>query len=514
MCTPPPSRSLADELHNHHHNQQPITPLQPARPPPLETPSRLVGFSPGLFASPDLFSLAAPDLGLASVYGDPFAASVADDSSCFGPGPLLQRPPSLPPQHDLPTAYSAIAIATSPRPPPQPAPDDPALFLSSPARRFGLSDATALSSPPPPPPPPPTRPVETRQPYHYQTEACEREKRDRLAGKLSLAKNAARRPHTTRVESAAYHPPAPAPKPGKRSVTHSGTPVRHQRQSSLSLAAAAPVLGGAGVKKTPSKGRSSPLKPTVVSRAPPMESLVLKISKDGLATTEMKLLARDSSTEIDSDSSDGEDDDEDRFTHSQNPSFAVPVATPRRPDFIRAQSTSRPPSHGSAYSSSTHSPWTASSHSRRARTSFQRDHTTPTKSAPRRSRSHSLSDSDTPHHDSRPGDAQHALMEVLKCRKRQSRPLAPGSARTVSHYSQSSALSALPSSPPSYHSRSRATGSASPTTLIDTELPTPVADRQNNPSTGTRCVCRSMNNGGHLMIQWYSLPVAPIQPSL
>ncbi|KAI1958287.1 hypothetical protein LOZ56_006871, partial [Ophidiomyces ophidiicola] len=68
MCTPPPSRSLADELHNHHHNQQPITPLQPARPPPLETPSRLVGFSPGLFASPDLFSLAAPDLGLASVY--------------------------------------------------------------------------------------------------------------------------------------------------------------------------------------------------------------------------------------------------------------------------------------------------------------------------------------------------------------------------------------------------------------------------------------------------------------
>jgi hypothetical protein len=41
--------------------------------------------------------------------------------------------------------------------------------------------------------------------------------------------------------------------------------------------------------------------------------------------------------------------------------------------------------------------------------------------------------------------------------------------------------------------------------LTDPDLATPSTDRHSNhsnPSNGTRCVCNSMDNGGHLMIQW------------
>ncbi|KMU72583.1 hypothetical protein CISG_09774 [Coccidioides immitis RMSCC 3703] len=447
MQTPPPTSTIRrkNQDRSNNANLNLSAPVQPTYTgQPLETPSRVVGFSPGLFGlqdSPDLFNLSS----------NPTTAS-----------PFFSRH-QMPWNHESNAAEAAMDISD--------AYGDP----------FGPSNPAAL---------------DIFEPTRGAT------------GKPIV----------------------------KRSATHSGAPPlsssRHQSQSSFS--SAGPVLGGGGVKKTPSKGRTSPLKtqltplahPPPASLPAPMESLVLKISKDGLATTEMKLISdsptrlrpglRDtvsgeSSTEIESDSSDEEPDY--MIAHSQNPSFAFPDNTLRRPDFVRAQSTSRPHSKGSSYSSaaaSSHSgqlsPWTGSTHSRQSQLSSQPESRNqkrhPTQPGPSHSRSQSMTDSDATYEEDGAGDAQHALMQVLKGRKRQSRPPVTGKQLATSSF-RPSTISTMRSSPPSYGTRplSRPASSNSPT-ATDPAPPTPAADRQNNPSTGTRCVCNSMNNGGHLMIQW------------
>nr|KMM72315.1 hypothetical protein CPAG_08612 [Coccidioides posadasii RMSCC 3488] len=577
MQTPPPTSTIRrkNQDRSNNANLNLSTPVQPTYTgQPLETPSRVVGFSPGLFGlqdSPDPFNLssnpttaspffsrhqmpwnhesnaAEAAMDISDAYGDPFGPSNPADLDIFEPTRVgdtnldtLQLPvvhgsaalDSRAMAHEpctLEASHAALhsSIATSPRPPPLHG-EDPSMFLSSPARRFGYSEPIFS---------PPLRPrVETRQPYHYQTEVSERERRDKELKRLHRPKSSSRRQKTARVESASYVPQGATGKPiVKRSATHSGAPPlsssRHQRQSSFS--SAGPVIGGGGVKKTPSKGRTSPLKtqltplahPPPASLPAPMESLVLKISKDGLATTEMKLISdsptrlrpglRDtvsgeSSTEIESDSSDEEPDY--MIAQSQNPSFAFPDNTLRRPDFVRAQSTSRPHSKGSSYSSaaaSSHSgqlsPWTGSTHSRQSQLSSQPEGRNqkrrPTQPGPSHSRSQSMTDSDATYEEDGAGDAQHALMQVLKGRKRQSRPPVTGKQSATSSF-RPSTISTMRSSPPSYGTRplSRPASSNSPT-VTDPAPPTPAADRQNNPSTGTRCVCNSMNNGGHLMIQ-------------
>lgn len=585
MQTPPPTSTIRRKAQERNSNVS-MTPLNMSTPlqsttytgQPLETPSRIIGFSPNMFGlqdSPDLFGLpgnptsaspffarhqmpwsnegeagagagaGAGAMDISNTYGDPFGPSNPSSLNMFEPGQMDDanlNTPQLPVVHEsvgfhartmaheprrLDAEHSNLhsSIATSPRALPLPS-EDPSMFLSSPARRFGMSEPTFS---------PPIRPrVETRQPYHYQTEVSEREKRDKELKKLQRSKSLNRRQRVTRVESESYISQTVSGKPPvQRSVTHSGVPPlassRHQRQTSFS--SPGPIIGGGGVKKTPSKGRTSPLKmhrsplPHPVSLPAPMESLVLKISKDGLATTEMKLISDsptkvqpgvhisgESSTEIESDSSDDEPDFS--FARSQNPSFAFPDSTPRRPDFVRAQSTSRPHSKGSSYSSAAasthsgrHSPWAGSTHSKQSQFSAQQEHWNqqkPSKKPTSHSRSQSITDSDLTHEEDGAGDAQHALMQVLKGRKRQTRQLA-GTKQSAAPSLRSATLSALRSSPPPYtsHSTSRSiSNSNSPTTYTESEHHTPTTERQNNPSTGTRCVCNSMNNGGHLMIQW------------
>lgn len=103
------------------------------------------------------------------------------------------------------------------------------------------------------------------------------------------------------------------------------------------------------------------------------------------------------------------------------------------------------------------------------------------------------------------GDAQHALRKVLRERGRNPRPqmTSYGSRPTLS--SRPPSMIHLRSSPPRFGAEldinSRHVPS-SPTTMTDPDLATPITNRFSNyPSNGTRCVCNSMENGGHLMIQ-------------
>ncbi|WEW54611.1 hypothetical protein PRK78_000031 [Emydomyces testavorans] len=584
MQTPPPTSTLRRKTQDRNTvvvaPSNLSTPVQPSYSgQPLETPSRVIGFSSNLFGlqgSPDLFNLSSnptatspffsrhqmpwnqecegteSGMDLSGAYSDPFGPSNPTTLGSFEPSRMVNThldTPQMSVMHDsirfnahtialesrgLEPDHATLhsSIATSPRAPP-PHSEDPSMFLSSPARRFGFSEPTFS---------PPARPrVETRRPYHYQTEELERERRDKEIQNLHRSKSSGRRQKVARVESVSYVQTESGKPTVKRSATHSGAPPlsisRHQRQSSFSNAGQ--VIGGGGVKKTSSKGRTSPLK-TQLSPLPhsssvplpaPMESLVLKISKDGLATTEMKLISEsptrlqpgihgvvsgESSTEIESD-----DEPDSSITHSQNPSFAFPDTVPRRPDFVRAQSSSRPHSKSSSYSSTAasthsgrHSPRARSTHSRQSQQENWNQQRHSMKSSSSHSRGQSITDSDITYEEDGAGDAQHALMQVLKGRKRHSRQSRPDK-KSASQPFRPSTLPTLPSSPPPYCDRSlsRPASSNSPTTITDPDAPTPVTDRQNNPSTGTRCIGNGCHQFTCASIALKRLNVAPASVS-
>lgn len=575
MQTPPPTRTSRRKVQDKDDTPRlpgepaaTATPVQQSYPTTnLETPSRLIGLSPNLFGlqdSPGFFRAAGnstsdspflqryqmpwdqgTDLPTSTAadmpdsYMHSFDASAQPYDDIFDVDPVGDtglETPRLPttrrsigrtrggnlsvPHHphsfdvDQDRAFHS-AFSTSPRLP-LPQNEDPSMFLSSPARRFGYSD-TSLT---------PIAPrLETRQPYHYQTEESERDRREKELRKLQRARSIGQRHQTLREEC----PPAISlPKSGrpvaKRSATYSGAPVHGRNFSQNSLSSGGTSISG--VRKTPSKGRSSPLKsqrtpysrPASASLAAPMESLVLKIGKDGRAKTEMKMssdsVSGDGLTDSDSDTSEMSDFPMARI---QNPSFNFPEITPRRPSL--AQTHSRPPSKSSSHSSTAASSlsgrqasWADSSRGRGRPLSLaspQKNWHEPRSHSVNpigyQSREPSVTDSDaTQDENDEAGDAQHALKQVLQSRKRNSvpQPLAPLS--SVSRTSQSLAMATLRSSPPPYPNCSDSyTGStSSPTTITDPGISTPTAERQSNPSTGTRCVCNSMNNGGHLMIQW------------
>ena len=208
---------------------------------------------------------------------------------------------------------------------------------------------------------------------------------------------------------------------------------------------------------------------------------------------------------------------------SHNPSFAF-SSDAGRPSFPRSDSGSRPHSKGSYASSvgSGHSgrasPWRPGSargivrrpqnHSYRPSSSndWRR---TPSKRQPPGVNSDftygsASSGSDAlAEPDEESGDAQQALRKVLRERGRNPRPHTIGFGPRSNPSSRS--LAHLRSSPPSrfgaemdVHPRL----DSSPTTVTDPDIATPITNRYSNPSNGTRCVCQSMDNGGHLMIQW------------
>ncbi|KAL4781416.1 hypothetical protein BJX76DRAFT_335566 [Aspergillus varians] len=521
----------------------------------LETPSRVMGASPRLFgdiqSSPDPFQLgpinpsASPffpqqrlfwdheldqhtaDLGIAGNQGNLFASMSTDtfhtntislpQESHIPQLPHIEESMELPGFNNTIYGLSSAAatdaalfpapFSTSPRLP-LPKADDPALFLSSPARRFGG------------PQPTPEKRLfsRQRQPYHHQTEEFKREELQRAQGVS---------PHLPEYDDDDY-----TPRQSRPTLTRSLTVS--------ALSASRPGSSGAmssasGIRKSPSKGRSSPIKPiraplprssSVASGLPQRsQSVVLKIGKDGRAKAEMQPVLEASTSltdpvsgmDLDGSATESEYDSaefpERPPSRSRNTSFAFSEAG--RPTVARSNSGSRPPSMGSYTSSHSGrvSPWATAPRGPTRRPPLKAT-IEDWKRTPKRqstaalhsdlsyssAASNSGSAADV---EEDAGDAQHALRKVLQNKGRIPRSQTIASFGSRSNRSLQS-LMQLHSSPPRFgteldpYSREANT---SPTTVTDPDLATPCTDRYSNPSNGTRCICNSMDNGGHLMIQ-------------
>jgi hypothetical protein len=537
----------------------------------LETPSRIIASSPHLFAnfqnSPDFFQFSNIDATSSPFFPqqklfldqdvghissqpstDPFAdagafmttsGAAVSQMQALGVPPL----PTIQGSLDLPdfstdmnfgsTAPADAALfptpfSASPRVPLTKT-EDPSLFLSSPARRFG---------PPQTVPQPMSASKPRRQPYHHQTEEAKREQqrrasrtvREPLAGAFSDEEDEEEEDFTPRA--------APSIRPGlARSKTTTGVSLAHSRQQSQQSFASS-LASTNGIKKTPSKGRSSPVKairqslPRTNSSCVPTrsQSLILKIDKDGRAKTEFQDALEaaaggftgltDPISEMDIDGSITESEtDSAEFSdspafHSARNSFALPSAL-TRPKVTRTGSISRPNSKSSfastvSSSSGRRSPW-AESRPARPQSAIMPSEwaNTPQRFATitnaNFTRQSSSTDSTLPDPEEDAGDAQHALRQVLKGRGRNTIGRSAGSNIMKARMSGSQTMHHLQSSPPGLGAvfDLRSGDSTSPTTLTDPDLATPNSDRHSNPSSGTRCVCKSLDNGGHLMIQWY-----------
>lgn len=557
----------------------------------LETPSRFMGSSPRMFAnlqsSPDLFQLGTIDGSSASPFfpqqklfwedhlqdGNDVGLSGSSHvdllGATTGSGNLHQSLsnnamqdhiiPQLPaiggtvdlPELSVGGGFVGVANTTAAAPPTDaaffPAPfsasprlpstraEDPAMFLSSPARRFGGAQPTPEKKRP-------SRP--SRQPYHHQTEESKRERLHRT--------QSVHRQHPAfeeEVEDDDDYTPRLA-RPGlTRSVTHTAASSSSTRASSLGQPTGM-MASTSGIRKSPSKGRLSPMKPirnplprshSVATGLPTRsQSVVLKIGKDGRAKAEMETVPElptgladpMSGVELEGSTTESEYDGAEYSEYPpaplcRNPSFAFSDAG--RPPFPRSDSGSRPHSKGSYTSSAASgqsgraSPWRPGSargivrrppppqppqHLYRPSSSndWQR---TPTKRQPPVMNSDFTSASassgsdafaDDPEEDS--GDAQHALRKVLQGRGRNPRPHTIGFGPRSNPSSRS--MTHLRSSPPRFGAELdlNARLNSSPTTVTDPDIATPITNRYSNPSNGTRCICHSMDNGGHLMIQW------------
>ncbi|KAL5002497.1 hypothetical protein BDV10DRAFT_102811 [Aspergillus recurvatus] len=521
----------------------------------LETPSRVMGASPRLFgdlqSSPDPFQLgsidpsASPffpqqrlfwdhgldqhtsDLPLPRNEGGLFDSATADTFSANTRDPPQEpKIPQLPhidrnmELSDLNNTFYGLSsgaptdaalfpapFSTSPRLP-LPKAEDPSLFLSSPARRFGG------------PQPTPDKRLfsrQHRQPYHHQTEEFKREELRRAQGV---------NPHLSEEEDDDY-----TPRQNRPALTRSLTVS--------AVSASRPGSGGtmsfaSGIRKSPSKGRSSPIKSlraplarsnSLASGFPRRsQSVVLKIGKDGRAKTEMQpvleaptgLTESLNSMDMDGSATESEYDSaefpEYPLASSRNPSFAFSEAG--RSTIDRSESGSRPPSMGSYTSSHSGrvSPWATAPRGPARRPPLKAT-LDDWKRTPKRQSSMLPSDLSYSSAASVPGsiadvdedtgDAQHALRKVLQDKGRIPRSHTIASFGSRSNRSLQS-FAQLQSSPPRFgtelDSDSRE-ANTSPTTVTDPDLATPCTDRYSNPSNGTRCICNSMDNGGHLMIQ-------------
>lgn len=534
----------------------------------LETPSRIIASSPHLFAnfqnSPDFFQFSNIDATSSPFFpqqklfldqdvgnlssqapADPFvdASTFMSTSTAVSQLQALDVPPlpTIQGSLDLPefstdmnfgigsTAPADAALfptpfSASPRVPITKA-EDPSLFLSSPARRFGppqtVSQPMSASQP-------------KRQPYYHQTEEAKREQLRRAKERQPLSGA-----FSDEEEDDDFTPrAAPSIRPGlARSKTTTAISTIHNRQQSQQSFASS-LASTNGIKKTPSKGRSSPVKairqslPRANSSCVPTrsQSLILKIDKDGRAKTEFQGALEtaagnftgltDPISEMDIDGSVTESEtDSAEFSdspafHSARNSFAFPAAL-TRPKVSRTGSLSRPNSKSSfastvSSSSGRRSPWAESRPARPQSAIFS----TEWANTPQRfatitnanfTRQSSSTDSTLPDPEEDAGDAQHALRQVLKGRGRHTIGRAAGSNIMKARMSGSQTMHHLQSSPPGIGGifDLRSGDSTSPTTLTDPDLATPSSDRHSNPSSGTRCVCKSLDNGGHLMIQWY-----------
>ncbi|KAJ5625241.1 hypothetical protein N7510_001550 [Penicillium lagena] len=526
----------------------------------LETPSRLLGASPSMFAnlqsSPDLFQLASLDPAGSPffpqqrlfwdqdleqpIHDVPLLSSGMSANPTSNPSTNSQHIPQLPSidsSMDLPdfshtgfgipaappptdAALFPAPFSTSPRRPSAKA-EDPAMFLSSPARRFGGPQVTPEKKP------------FGRQPYHHQIEESRREE-------LRRAQAPDVQSHGSFEEDEEEDDDC-TPRGGRpgltRSMTHSA--ISSSSSSYRPLSQGAMMASTSGIRKSPTKGRVSPAKgmrPGTLGRSNSVatgfptrsQSVVLKIGRDGRAKAEMQPLSEaatgltDPLGGMDLDGS-ATESEADPAEYSEYPALPRPQSSyahldgGRRP-LSRSDSGSRPLSKGS-YASTTassqsgrQSPWAGSSRGGTTRSTY-RGSPEALKRTPRRQSSllhsdpnytrGSVASDSLPEPDEDHGDAQHALRQVLKDRSRGGRPATSGYRGRISRSSQS--FTHLHSSPPHLGSDfdiNPRQANVSPTTLTDPDLATPSTERHSNPSNATRCICNSMDNGGHLMIQW------------
>ncbi|KAJ6121169.1 Zinc finger PHD-finger [Penicillium sp. IBT 18751x] len=562
MQTPPPTSASRRKIPDFDPSNMTTRGSTPQLATHLETPSRLLGTSPRMFgnlqSSPDLFQLASMDPsaspffpqqrlfwdqehdqqtdvplpGTDRIQGHVHAQRSATYSSMKTHIPQL---PTIDGTMDLPdfggfgissapptdAALFPAPFSTSPRIPVAKA-EDPAMFLSSPARRFGGLQMT-----------PERGPLRMRQPYHHQTEESKRDEFRRAQVGDVRAPGSYSSFSEDETEDDDF---TPRGRPGlTRSVTH--TAITSSSHRSLSQAGGM-MASTSGIRKSPSKGRASPAKNirpiplgrsnSVATGAPTRSSsVVLRIGRDGRAKTEMQPVDEgptgltDPLTGMDLDGS-ATESETDPAEYSDYPVLpraqtSFTLFDGNRPSLARSDSGSRPPSKGSYASigssqSGRMSPWAGSSRGVSGRSTY-RGSPDAIKRTPKRHSSLLLSDASytrgsiasqtLPGDEEDSGDATHALRQVLKERGRVPRPSTGGYGARLPRSSHT--FTHLRSSPPRLHSDfdiHPRHSNKSPTTLTDPDLATPSTDRNiSNPSNGTRCICNSMDNGGHLMIQ-------------
>ena len=439
-------------------------------------------------------------------YQDPFAMTQGQFDQPFGSSstiiPSFGGSPSFSQSqsYDLPAMSQPMSasyidgaafpapFSTSPRTMP-PQNDNPSMFLSSPARRFGNAESSQPQT---------VQSLARDKPaYHHQIEESRREREAKRARKTDV-----RHPSVTRsVMEALRRPVSPVKdsRPGlKRSLTHSGVGAKQahlRQQSHVSFLDTA--SNGSGSTARSRNGRSSPLKNLTdsinrqnnSSRNSNRTSLSLTIDENGVAKTVIKENMNESDMDMDDSSSDSgtssRDDGDFEMHRSQQNSFAFPeeeeytqpthIAPSRLQGHSKSSSYSTMTSSSSAWQSSKNS----STYSRGA--PLARGH------PPRKPAALNGTVEVVP-----TGDAQQALKAILQDR--------PRSTSTVS-----SRQSVQFNSSPPIHQNNFSTFNASPTTITDPDLGTPSTDRESYISNGsTRCVCSSNTpESASLMIQWY-----------
>ncbi|KIW34941.1 uncharacterized protein PV07_01678 [Cladophialophora immunda] len=505
---------------------------RPSMGPP-ETPSRYMQQqSPGLFPtlqlSPDMYAhqfsagpVTAPiytsqrlfwdpshvdfnDPSLSQQYQGAFHYSPVALSSSFASSStvvpsfvaqdalLEEQPYDLP---SLPRSASYSNVDSSAFPAPfttsprmfQPQMENPSMFLSSPARRFGSVDqfSSRFSQ----------IAVPERPAYAHQIEESRREEEMKRTRRTEMKK-----PSITRsVMEALKRPITPKKdsRPGlKRSLTHTG--VRNDRSLKLQTQGNregrnSPILFEQNRHRS---GRSSPLKPNAdpISRAltssrnAKRASLSLAIDENGVAKTVMTQDAGDMDLDEPSDSG-AESFDEGDFDilHSQSNSFALAghrdqaqsdglyghSKTSSRSTMASVNSA-RQSSYQSSASSASNTRGNDAHHGRRQRPILG-----------------STIEDDTLMEEETSGDAQHALRAIIQDRS-----------RSTSAQGDNNNPMQLHSSPPLQQTQ-YALYNVSPTTITDPDLATPSTDRESLASNvSMRCFCKSsMLDGSVPMIQ-------------
>ena len=535
---------------------------------PPETPGRRVAASPQLFPSlqfsPDLFHTTksgpttAPALPQNRLfwdpssnpddlpYQDPFGPPHPDLVTPFTPSPVsthgFQSAASASGAHayDQPSSQSTQVLAPplspsiddSPHPvlftaSPRvaaPAPDDPSMFLSSPARRFGSAQQpmASFSSG--------NRPE--LQAYHHQLQESKREEELHQAKKANTKKAlAAGNPKNVLKRTAS---PTPSNRSGmKRSSTYCGIGdiyPHERRQNQVSFAEPVSVLHDGS---THPFGRGPP--PLKISSTNPHQnldrrpsrsrtSLSFTIDKDGRAKTVItripdrpasRLDVEDELSGSETDSLDAADFD---MVRSQNSSFAFPEQEEQHRPVARLRYESKSHSKSSSYSSTTGSSGSAHPSSRtssgfggtRPRSRLPGDQYAEKALAAQTRRSCTSFPAQAHHGAATPlddendenGDAQHALRAMLKDRPRLV-------STDVAHFPppQVNDSQNFHSSPPIASNNNYGIFNASPTTITDPDLASPSTARGSLTSSGsTRCVCKSSSPDGQLMVQWYVYP--------